>query len=256
MYYGDLYNNTDRNTFVVRYETGRNAFYKWIKDSLAANKPYNQMATELISSRGENTFTQGELNWLVGAWVMGNPQQDNTGALPKTDLKRELTSHLHHARRRRAEDPPKRRRVDRGVGKRECMLIERIESLESDLELLLFGEQEILVKREIHVVVRIAAQNVAARVAAAVNRRSGRSSEAGSVEPAVRRGIGEFCRAAGHHVCAASCTRVGRIAVEGRSERETILPGHDSPQGPSTEEQPLGACGFAAATAVRKPDPA
>ena len=51
MYFGDLYNNTDRNTFVKRYEPGRNAFYKWIKDSLAANKPYNKMATELISSR-------------------------------------------------------------------------------------------------------------------------------------------------------------------------------------------------------------
>jgi hypothetical protein len=77
MYFGDLYGNTDRNTFVVRYEPGRNAFYKWIKDSLTSNKPYNQMATELIFSRGENTYTQGELNWLVGAWVINNPQQDN-----------------------------------------------------------------------------------------------------------------------------------------------------------------------------------
>jgi Protein of unknown function (DUF1549)/Protein of unknown function (DUF1553) len=77
MYFGDLYSNTSRNTFVVRYEPGRNAFYKWIKDSLTANKPYNQMATELISASGENSWTQGELNWLVGAWVIGNPQQDN-----------------------------------------------------------------------------------------------------------------------------------------------------------------------------------
>lgn len=77
MYFGDLYLNTDVNTFVRRYEPGRNAFYKWIKDSLAANKPYNQMASELISARGENSYTQGELNWLLGAWVIGNPQQDN-----------------------------------------------------------------------------------------------------------------------------------------------------------------------------------
>jgi hypothetical protein len=77
MYYGDLYGNTDRNTFVVRYEPGRNAFYKWIKDSLTANKHYNQMATELIAAKGENSFVQGELNWLVGARVIGNPQQDN-----------------------------------------------------------------------------------------------------------------------------------------------------------------------------------
>src|SRR5207302_4172861 len=42
-----------------------------------ANKPYNQMATELITARGENGWVQGELNWLVGARVIGNPQQDN-----------------------------------------------------------------------------------------------------------------------------------------------------------------------------------
>src|SRR4029453_10196141 len=56
MYFGDLYNNTNLNTFVNRYEPGRNAFYKWIKDSLRENKPYNKMATELISSRGANSW--------------------------------------------------------------------------------------------------------------------------------------------------------------------------------------------------------
>ena len=77
MFFGDLYSNTSRNTFVVRYEPGRNAFYQWIKDSLSSSKPYNQMASELISNHGTNSYTQGELNWLVGAWVIGNPQQDN-----------------------------------------------------------------------------------------------------------------------------------------------------------------------------------
>jgi Protein of unknown function (DUF1553)/Protein of unknown function (DUF1549) len=77
MYFGDLYSNTSRNTFVVRYEPARNAFYQWIKDSLSSGKPYNQMASELISNHGTNSYTQGELNWLVGAWVIGNPQQDN-----------------------------------------------------------------------------------------------------------------------------------------------------------------------------------
>jgi hypothetical protein len=77
MYFGDLYNNTDRNTFVNRYEPGRNAFYKWIKTSLAANKPYNKMATELISAQGNNSWVQGELNWVLGSWVINTPQQDN-----------------------------------------------------------------------------------------------------------------------------------------------------------------------------------
>ena len=46
---------------------GRNAFYKWIHDSLASHKPYNQMATELISAQGNNNFDQpnGQLNYLV-----------------------------------------------------------------------------------------------------------------------------------------------------------------------------------------------
>ena len=77
MFYGDLFSNTSRNTFVVRYEPGRNAMYNWIKTSLAANKPYSQMATELIAGSGDNTWTQGELNWLIYGWVIGNPQQDN-----------------------------------------------------------------------------------------------------------------------------------------------------------------------------------
>jgi hypothetical protein len=77
MYFGDLYNNTYLNTFVNRYEPGRNAFYKWIKDSLTANKPYNQIATELITAQGSNSWVKGELNWVLGSWVINTPQQDN-----------------------------------------------------------------------------------------------------------------------------------------------------------------------------------
>ncbi len=77
MYYGDLYQNTSRNTFVIRYEPGRNAFYTWIKSALANNMPYNQMASALISNHGLNSWNNGELNWLVGGWVIGSPVNDN-----------------------------------------------------------------------------------------------------------------------------------------------------------------------------------
>jgi len=77
MYYGDLYQNTYANTFVTRYQAGRNAFYTWIKSALANNMPYNQMASALISNHGPSTYNQGELNWIVGGWVIGNPVQDN-----------------------------------------------------------------------------------------------------------------------------------------------------------------------------------
>lgn len=76
MFFGDLFKNASNTTQINRYPEGRDAFNKWIKDSLAANKPYNQMATELISATGANTFTQGELNWLVGGRVTGGPTQD------------------------------------------------------------------------------------------------------------------------------------------------------------------------------------
>lgn len=78
MFFGDLYGNVDRNTQVTRYEQGRNAFYYWIHDSLVANKPYDQMARELIAAKGDNGWdpVQGNLNYLVGGIVTGGPVQD------------------------------------------------------------------------------------------------------------------------------------------------------------------------------------
>jgi len=76
MFFGDLYKNASNTTQINRYPQGRDAFNSWIKDSLTANKPYDQMATELISASGPNTFAQGELNWIVGGRVTGGPTQD------------------------------------------------------------------------------------------------------------------------------------------------------------------------------------
>jgi len=76
MFYGDLFNNVSRNTQIPRYTEGTQAFYNWIKTSLAANKPYNQMATELITASGTNSYTQGQLNFVVGGVVTGGPVQD------------------------------------------------------------------------------------------------------------------------------------------------------------------------------------
>ena len=51
MYFGDLYQNsvTKPSTGLNRFPAGRNAFYSWIRESLASNKPYNRMAAELIT---------------------------------------------------------------------------------------------------------------------------------------------------------------------------------------------------------------
>jgi hypothetical protein len=78
MYFGDLYKNNSKNSQITRFPEGRNAFYHYIHDSLAAGKPYDQMARELISTQGSNSFdpSQGQINWMVGGVVTGGPRQD------------------------------------------------------------------------------------------------------------------------------------------------------------------------------------
>jgi len=78
MFFGDLYKNTASNTQVAIHNEGRNAFYKYIHDSLAANKPYNKMASEMIAAQGLNSFdqTNGQLNYLPLSVVTGGPAQD------------------------------------------------------------------------------------------------------------------------------------------------------------------------------------
>jgi len=44
MFFGDLLKNNSANTQIRRYDSGRDAFYAYIKSSIAANKPYDQMA--------------------------------------------------------------------------------------------------------------------------------------------------------------------------------------------------------------------
>ena len=76
MYFGDLYKNISATTQIQRYTESTSAFQKWIRDSLVANKPYNQIATELISASGTNSYTQGDINFVIGGFVTGGPQQD------------------------------------------------------------------------------------------------------------------------------------------------------------------------------------
>jgi hypothetical protein len=78
MFFGDLYRNTDivRATNTNRFADGREAFYRWIKESLAANRPYSEMASSLIAAQGQNSFERGELNWQVGNRVTNGPAQD------------------------------------------------------------------------------------------------------------------------------------------------------------------------------------
>jgi hypothetical protein len=78
VFFSDLFKNTYTNTQITIFNEGRNAFYKWIHDSLANHKPYNQMATELIAATGTSNIdqTQGQLNFLILNNQGGGPVQD------------------------------------------------------------------------------------------------------------------------------------------------------------------------------------
>jgi hypothetical protein len=79
MFYGDLFQNTavKASSGLNRYPQGRNGFYQWIRDSLTNNKPYNQMAAELINApAGASSYDDGRVNFLVGGVVTGGPNQD------------------------------------------------------------------------------------------------------------------------------------------------------------------------------------
>jgi hypothetical protein len=76
MYFGDLLKNNSSNSQIDRYRPGAEAFYTYIKSSLAANKPYDQMTRELIVSQATNSYNTGEVNFNVGGVVTGGPVQD------------------------------------------------------------------------------------------------------------------------------------------------------------------------------------
>ena len=76
MYFGDLFKNNSSNAQINRYRPGVQAFYNYIKASLAANKPYNQIATDLITAQGDTSYTTGTIGYNVGGVVTGGPVQD------------------------------------------------------------------------------------------------------------------------------------------------------------------------------------
>lgn len=74
--FGDLYNNNSRNSQIPRYIEGVTALNAFIRGSLSANKPYDQLARDLITAQGTDSYRQGDINWIVGGVVTGGPQQD------------------------------------------------------------------------------------------------------------------------------------------------------------------------------------
>src|SRR5206468_8137388 len=75
MFLGDLYRNNGPATNVNRYLQGRDAFYLYLYDALTVNKPYDQIARELITAAGDS-FVDGAANFVVGGSVPMGPLQD------------------------------------------------------------------------------------------------------------------------------------------------------------------------------------
>ncbi|MEP7339560.1 MAG: DUF1549 domain-containing protein [Acidobacteriota bacterium] len=73
MFFGDLFKNNARSVNVQRFSGGRDAFYNYIKDAITKNKPYNQVATEMIASNGDN-FVDGQVNHIVGGIIAMGPR--------------------------------------------------------------------------------------------------------------------------------------------------------------------------------------
>lgn len=77
MWFGDHFQNNSQNAQVKRFPDGVKAFNDYIRAALQADKPYNQVATDLITATGPNSYTDGTLNLLVGGMVTGGPIQDD-----------------------------------------------------------------------------------------------------------------------------------------------------------------------------------
>lgn len=75
MFFGDLYKLNAQASNVNREIPGRDAFYLYIKDAITRNKPYDQMARELIAATGDS-FVDGAANWPIGNTVAMGPPQD------------------------------------------------------------------------------------------------------------------------------------------------------------------------------------
>ncbi len=75
MFFGDLLRNTIANAGSNRYYQGRNAFYSYIKESIASNKPYHAFVGEMLVANG-SSFTDGQVNYLAGFIAAMGPVQD------------------------------------------------------------------------------------------------------------------------------------------------------------------------------------
>ncbi|PYQ34667.1 MAG: hypothetical protein DMF57_05520 [Acidobacteria bacterium] len=75
MWFGDLVQNVQVATNTREYYQGRNAYFTYIHDSIKNGKPYDQMAREIISGKGDS-FVIGAADYWVRQIQPNGPIQD------------------------------------------------------------------------------------------------------------------------------------------------------------------------------------
>jgi Protein of unknown function (DUF1549)/Protein of unknown function (DUF1553) len=75
MWFGDLVQNVQISSNSREYYLGRNAYHAWIRESIAAGKPYDAMVRELLAGEGDS-FQSGVANYVVRQLQPNGPPQD------------------------------------------------------------------------------------------------------------------------------------------------------------------------------------
>lgn len=75
MWLGDLVQNVQVSQNSNEFYLGRNAYYRWIRESIASHKPYDAMVRELLAGEGV-TFDVGVANYVVRQLQRNGPPQD------------------------------------------------------------------------------------------------------------------------------------------------------------------------------------
>src|SRR5438132_36831 len=75
MWFGDLVENVQVASNTNEFFPGRDAYYRFIRDSIQSGKPYDQMVREAIAGGGKS-FTNGESNYWVRDFQNNGPIQD------------------------------------------------------------------------------------------------------------------------------------------------------------------------------------
>ena len=75
MWFGDLVQNVQVSQNSNEFYLGRNAYYRWIRDSIANRKPYDAMVREVLAGEGIS-FDVGTANYVVRQVQRNGPPQD------------------------------------------------------------------------------------------------------------------------------------------------------------------------------------